>query len=457
MRTWLPAIGLVAVLALAASGCGGKAVVVPVAGVPHYPDFVEPRVPVTMSAFPASGAQGRAWRFLQAGDLRNAEREANAALKTAPDFFPATTTLAYIDLARRDAREAVDKFDSALSRRADYAPALVGKGQALAAMNRDDEALTAFEAALAADASLTDVSRRIDVVRLRLSQRRITAARQAASSGKIDDAMVAYRAAIQASPESAFLYRELARLERDHGSSDTAVALLQKATEIDPSDAASLEDLGGMLDARNDFDGALRAYGAALEIEPDPEIAAKRDAVRLRADTARLPAEYQAIESAPQVTRGDLAALIGFRLHALIAAGPPRDVGVITDIRGYWAEPWILEVSRAGIMDPFENHTFQPRGAVRRVDLAQAMTRLLARVAAAAPSTGARWQNARGTFPDMTASHIAYPAASTVVAAGVMPVAQDGAFRPSEFVTGAEATDAVVRVLALSGTGAVRP
>ena len=59
---------------------------------------------------------------------------------------------------------------------------------------------------------------------------------------------------------------------------------------------------------------------------------------------------------------------------------------MITDIRGHWAESWILAVARAGVLDPFENHTFQPRTVVRRVDFAQAMTRLLAKVAVVSPA-----------------------------------------------------------------------
>ena len=54
---------------------------------------------------------------------------------------------------------------------------------------------------------------------------------------------------------------------------------------------------------------------------------------------------------------------------------------VITDIRTNWAATWIVTVTRAGVMDPLANHTFQPRAVVRRVDLAQVVSRLLARTA----------------------------------------------------------------------------
>ena len=53
-----------------------------------------------------------------------------------------------------------------------------------------------------------------------------------------------------------------------------------------------------------------------------------------------------------------------------------------------------MNVARAGIMEPFANHTFQPRGLVRRTDLAQAMARLLARVAAQHAAQAKGWESA---------------------------------------------------------------
>ena len=132
-------------------------------------------------------------------------------------------------------------------------------------------------------------------------------------------------------------------------------------------------------------------------------------------------------------------------------------MGVLTDIRGNWAQSWILAVTRAGILDPFANHTFQPRTLVRRVDFAQAVTRLLGQIAVVEPAQAGKWANARGRFTDISAGHVAYPAASTAVAAGVMTTVGDGAFQPSRVVTGAEAIAAIENLRAMaSGSGRER-
>ena len=165
---------------------------------------------------------------------------------------------------------------------------------------------------------------------------------------------------------------------------------------------------------------------------------------------SRLPEEYRAIDRAAQITRGDLAALIGQRLSGLLNATRPRDVGVITDVRGHWAERWILAVARAGVMDPLPNHTFQPRGVVRRGDFAQAVTRLLAKVAVVSPAEARRWTGARGRFTDMAPTHLAYPAASAATASGVMAATAEGGFQPNRVVTGEEAIAALDRLSQLS-------
>jgi hypothetical protein len=102
-------------------------------------------------------------------------------------------------------------------------------------------------------------------------------------------------------------------------------------------------------------------------------------------------------------------------------------------------------------MEPFANHAFQPRTAVRRTDLAQAVARILARIAAQNPGRAKAWDSARLKFSDLSSNHLAYPAASVAVAAGVMQTSGDNSFQPSRIVTGAEAIGAIEKIEALAG------
>ena len=441
---------LVIALAIVAGACAEKTVPLPNESATRFQDFVEPTIPAVFGSYPAAVAsQARGWRFLQAGDFRNAEREFEQALRATPEFFPADTGLGYVELAKKDAKAALPHFEKALLANGRYVPALVGGGQAFLALGRDRDALFAFQSAVAVEPSLADIRRRVDVLQFRGVEQQLATARQAVKDGRFDEAARAYASAITSSPDSGFLYRELADVEITRGAGDAALADLEKAVALDAGDTAAMVQIGDVLSARGDFDGASRWYGEALVIDPNDAIEAKLDAVKARGEASHLPPEYKTIETTPQLTRGALAALIGIRLPALVQAARKRDAVVVTDVRAHWAATWILAVARAGIIEPFDNHTFQPRAVVRRADLAVAMSRLLARLATQDPIRARSWQAARMKFSDLTPTHLAYPSASMAVAAGVMVTSADNTFQPSKVVTGAEAIAAVARIEAL--------
>ena len=437
------------------SACAPKMVPAPVVTVPTFPEFMRPVVPPAMAGSPAAASASRGWALLQAGDLKTAEREFGTALKAMPTFYPAETSLGYVELARKDAKAALPHFDRALDLNAqhDDVAAFIGRGQALLALNRETDALAAFESALAADPSQTDLARRVEVLRFRNVEQGLARARAAARGGRLDEAALAYKAAIATSPDSAFLYRELAGVERRKDADDEALEHFRRAASLDPGDAASLGQIGEILEARGDFEGAVKAYTDALALEPGADLERRLDGVRAKAALERLPAEYRAIDQAAQISRADLAALIGIRLGALLPAARRGDAALITDVRNNWAATWILSVTRAGIMEPFANHAFQPRTIVRRTDLALAVARILAlpRIAGQNSARAKTWESARLKFNDLSPSHLAYPAASMAVASGVMKTAGENTFQPSRAATGAEAIDAMAAIQALAG------
>ena len=302
-------------------------------GAPKHPEFMFPTAP-DGSLAEQTARLDRGWQFLQLGDLRSAERAFSSALKQQPAFHPAGAALGYVALARGNEADAVSRFDRALVADPAYVPALVGRGQALLEMDRLGEALASFEAALARDASLSDLKSRVDVLRFRATQDMLARAKAAADAQRWDEARAAYQQAIAASPDSAFLYRELAAVEQKAGDATGANGHYRRAVELDTSDARSWAAIGGLLEADGDMVGALSAYQRARAIDlgevPDSVMAR----VRARAALMNLPAEYRAIPSNPGVTRAEIAALIGIRLEALVARARPRQL-IITDVRGH--------------------------------------------------------------------------------------------------------------------------
>ena len=435
-------------LSLAGACAPRRPAIPPPTAAPRFPDYVYPVPPAGVGTPAARERHDLGWRWLQAGDLRTAERNFQTALKEAPDFYPAHAALGWVSLAQKDEREALTHFDRAVVINPRYAPALAGRGEVLTALGETELALKSLEAAVAADASLAPLNSRIEVLRFNAVKERVAAARKAADAGRIGDARAEYEKAIAASPQSPFLYRELALVERRGGDLAKALAHAQKAAELE-QDPRNLIVVAEIYEAQGEHIKAADTFAAANALEPSEALEARIEALREKAAFETMPEEYKAIEAAPTITRAELAALLGVRLDELLKRSRRRDAVVITDLRGNWAAPWIMAVARADLMEVFPNHTFQPQGTVRRGDLAHAAARALALIAEENPRLAASWKNARRKFSDMSPGHLSYPAASMAVEAGVL-TADDGSFQLTRPVTGAEAVAAVKKLESLA-------
>jgi tetratricopeptide (TPR) repeat protein len=433
-----------------AASCAKKPVTVPVPpGAPHFPDYVVPTPPSGLAG-PLADQYAAAWQTLQSGDPKGAEREFNLILKASPAFYPAEAGLGYAALARRDAGAALAHFEKALAADAAYAPALAGKGDSLLTQGKADGALEAYQAALAADKGLTTLGTRIDALRFRVAQDAVANARKAADAGRFDEARRLYQGAIAASPESAFLHRELALVERKAGDSAAAIDQAQQAVKLDPADARALTLIAEIYEGDKEWAKAADAYTAVNAIEPSEVLASKIDQMRQKVALDLMPQEYKSIDGAPNVTRAQLAALLGVHLEDLLRRARGSNAVVTTDTRANWAAPWIMAVTRAGVMDAFANHTFQPNTTVRRGDLAAAVSRVLSLIAVDKPRLAARWRDPRPKFSDISPAHLSYPAAARSVSAGVMATLEGDTFQLTRAVTGAEALDAVSKLEALA-------
>jgi tetratricopeptide (TPR) repeat protein len=429
--------------------CAKQAPLATTPGAPRYPEFLFP-APEDTASLSRTAEQHRAWDALQAGDLGSAEREFNQLLRRAPGSPSLLADLGYVALARRDFDRAVSRFTEAISADPGLAPALVGRGLGYAEMGRPLEAMASFEAAQQAD-PLLQLTSRIEALRFRAVEDAIGKARFAAAAGNLEQARRAYGEALDASPDSALLLRELAAVERRAGHPDQARLHLERAAEVDPADRLTRVQLADLAEAQGDLAGATRAYEAAQAIDRTSDVEARLSALEERLELAALPAEYRAIPLAPGVTRADMAALVGVRLPRVLRAAPDRPVPLVTDVGKMWASPWIEAVLRAGVMEPFPNHTFQPQAHLRRADLAIVVSRLLSLVAALDPARAGHWQHERATFTDLPPSHPAYDAASRAVGARMLAPDSGGAFVPMRPVTGAEAADAIARLERLVG------
>ena len=427
------------------AGCAAR---VPVVGAPIYPSYPFPTVPGALAGTPAATEHERAWLWLQAGDLDAAERGFNAALQSRPEFYPSGAGLGFVGLARGDADAAVARFDQALVRSPAYVPALLGRGEALLIGHRTAEAIASFETALLADPGLTSLRQRVAELRFGALMDQVGRARTASAAGRDAEARAAYEQVIAASPESGFLYIELAAVQRRQGDLDAALEQLDRAVRLDGTVVGPWLTMSEIYLAKGDLDRAEQALLRAETIEPGADIARGLADLAARRFEAGLPPEFREIKTAEAITRGQLAALVGTRFESLLADAPAtRAAGIITDARDHWGYEWVLAVARAGVMETDTNYRFEPDRLVTRAELAQVAEQVLRLPAGEAPAVA----EGQTSFSDLAPDNLNYPAASVAVAAGVLQPLEENRFQPGRQVSGVEVMAAIDRLHALVG------
>lgn len=407
----------------------------------------QPPLPAGPWGGDVSNRYADAWSAIRRGDVVDGEKSLKELIRTVPGFYPGHASLGELALARRDFRLASASFATALSASPRYRPALLGAVDAALGAGDDTAAMAALQAVLVVEPDQMEARSRLDVVRLRVSQRELGLAESARADGRPAEAEAHLTRALEATPENGPVLRALSALELARGAVDAAIRHARQATSLDPQDASAWVALGDAFMTQGAYREAADAFGKAAGIDPRPEWKTRRAAAEERAGTAALPEGYRAIAGAATVNRGQVAAVLGVRLAALLAHTPSRSSEVVTDVRGHWASSWILPVVRAGWMDPLPNHTFQPGGIVRRADLARVVTAVLTDIAAA---RGRRVDmfgdaNGRAAFADMGREHAAFRVAALAVAAGIMTV-EANRFQPAGTVSGAELLAVVARL-----------
>ena len=442
-------VALAALVATTVAACAPKAPPPPPpTGIaPRYPHFPTPEIPASLKvAADISDRHAIAWRRLQAGDHRGAQRDFLELIKRLPSFYPAETGLGYVHLAERQFKSAATRFTTATAANPRYLPAWLGQVEAQLGLESDPGAIAALERVVALDPKRESARTRLDLLRFKQLQVVLEAARRAKQANRLPEAQRTLEDALALAPNSNLVLRELAVVEHARGALDAAETHIRRAIQIEPADPESYAALGAILEASSRYRDAAAAYTKAASIDPRPAWVDTAAALKEKAINASIPAEFRELPAAPSVTRAQLAAFIGIRLEELITAAPKRVAAVATDIRNHWANEWILSVTQAGVMDIFANHTFQPESLVRRSDLAQIVGQLLRLALGAKSPELARWRAERPKFADLPTTHLSYGAAALAVAANAMSAQTGDRFAATRPATGRDVVTAIARI-----------
>ena len=384
------------------------------------------------------------WRNVQQGKLEAAASDLDGLTRRYGRSPEIVTARAFLELRLGSVPSAERYFQTALRERPTYGPAQGGYVLAALAAGNDELAYDRL-ARLERDYPQHPlVDRYQTTLQINVAESRVANARELNREGSFSKAAAAYLKALEAAPEVGALYLEAAEVELAAGLTDRAVLHADRATELDSGNASAYGILGEAHYAGGELTGAYQAYRTASELSPrDVDIQERLELIEREYQEEHLPPEYLEIRDAERVTRAELAALFYLELRSAFDGVAADESAIASDISTSWAYTYIDRVLRVGILEVYPNHTFQPQGFVRRVEVSDALARALERLAPEAYRLAIDSSPLARDFPDLPSSNPRHEAAALAVSLGLLIVSENGDFEPQGFVNGAAAVSAV--------------
>ncbi|MBN2383819.1 S-layer homology domain-containing protein [bacterium] len=151
------------------------------------------------------------------------------------------------------------------------------------------------------------------------------------------------------------------------------------------------------------------------------------------------------IEHEQQVSRGQICALIValFEPDQYSWKSVPDGAHpfIALDIKGHWAEEYIKEMIKYGIMLPYSNHTFKPDASIVRYELASILNYCLINIAPELLDEKLAKKDI--LVRDVSPRHAHYQAIRNILVLELMKVDRQSDFRPYETLSGLE----VIRII----------
>lgn len=259
-------------------------------------------------------------------------------------------------------------------------------------------------------------------------------------AGDIEQALVEFQKAHSLNPDDLDFTIEIGELFLAQKDYMMAEGYFQDVLTKNPNYVPAIVAMGKAKLAQQQYDKAIEAFTQALAIEPNNQDAAewlkKTQTNRIQDN---LPPQYSAIAASPEVTRGEVAALlmVEFALENRLSA-PSKRV-IISDITNHWAKPYIIKAVQFDLIGLPPDRYFRPDEPMRKGELAQTLDLLLKKLGASLPM-------ASGSFSDVYADNQYADAIYRVQAAGLMAASGDGTFGVVNPLSGAEMMPIIVRV-----------
>ncbi|MBI2837597.1 MAG: tetratricopeptide repeat protein [Acidobacteria bacterium] len=374
-----------------------------------------------------------AWRRLQQGDVAGSEEGFRKLAKVPEWRTPARLGLAYAHFVRGDRPAAMAVFRDVLGSNPTNISALVGMAQAMEAEGRVESAYELYTKIVAIAPSHACAQLRVDITRFQAADSYVRKGVDDAAGGRIGEAIGQYEKALTLVPDRGSIYLALGDLYLRQNDYPHAISNLQQAVDRSPQEAPVKARLAEALYLNGNLEQARDMYRELGEGEPSNSDYAVR--LRLVEDAIKwkkVPTEFKEIPAARYLTREMFAALIVLKIpEAVKDQSRPSDIAI--DIGG-WSRDYILQMTRANLMDIYPGHLFAPRDPVKRGEAAIICSRVIAALAEQFPDM----RSSRHIFQvnDLGPGHVYYEAVQTCLLYGLFKLDERQQFNPAHTLSG---------------------
>jgi len=386
-----------------------------------------------------------AWTSLRDGNDRKAEKLLSRIGIENPLYY---TGLGYVAYLRQDLAGAERYFDAAVLDHPTLPMGHLGLAQVYQDTGRDEMAFNEYREVLKSNPQHPWALPRYENIRKVKTEEALYDARTLSAGGDVAGEKNAYLRALYYSPSLTEAHISLARIYSSEGQHPDALVHLKAALESDPDDPDILLLYGETLEHTGEDAPSLEMYRRALEIKPDfPAAQQKIESLKNRLGIFELPSQYDGIPNSDNITKEQMAALIGVLFKESLAA-PPGKPPIIIDISTSWAARFILKSASLGILDVYPNHTFQPEKTLNRAETAEILFRLIDRLNRAGHRFIQQLPPERIQIVDVPLNHFYYRPIIMMISYDIMSLSPGRMFNPDHAVSGREAIRLLEIILA---------
>lgn len=387
-----------------------------------------------------------AWEYLRQGYTAKAEKLISKMGSQSPFYYAG---LGYAAFISRDLATAENMFRTASENYPAMALGFIGLAQVYIDQGLQEKAFSALRLALRSQPDHPWAKPRFENIKNQMIETILDEAETQKASGNIQASREAFLKVLYYDPKSVEAHLALAEIFIDEENYETALFHLKAAAVQQPDNLNIIKMYADTLFKSEKYRDSMEAYENIKEVEPENKDAQERlQTIKNRLGIYELPRQYEAINQSEAVSKEEMASLLSVKFKGLIdetATTPP----IIIDISTSWASEYILQVTSLGLMDVNPNHTFQPKRAVTRAEMAEILFRLTEGLKEKGITFIQQIPKSQIEITDVSPDNFFYQPILTMVSYDIIPLASDKTFNPDMSISGSEAIKYLEIILAL--------